>query len=114
MWDYSGISSRGAARDSELAMHPTVKPAALVADALRDCSNRGDIILDPFAGSGSTLVAAQSTGRRARLAEIDPQYCDTIIRRFAALTSLEVVHGETGETFEETETSRCKEGVAAA
>ncbi|MCB2051701.1 MAG: ParB N-terminal domain-containing protein [Novosphingobium sp.] len=65
VWDYPGISSMSATRKDELAMHPTVKPVALVADALRDCSRRGDIVLDPFAGSGTTLMAAQQTGRTA-------------------------------------------------
>ncbi len=68
VWDYPGISSISAKRAEELAMHPTVKPVALVADALRDCSRRGDLVLDPFAGSGTTLIAAEKTGRRARLA----------------------------------------------
>jgi DNA modification methylase len=63
-------------------MHPTVKPVALIADALRDCSRRGETVLDPFAGSGSTLIAAESCGRRARLVEYDPLYCDVILRRW--------------------------------
>ena len=67
-------------------MHPTVKPVALVADAIKDCSRRGAIVLDPFAGSGTTLVAAEKTGRLARLVEFDPAYCDRIIRRFERAT----------------------------
>ncbi|WP_339764464.1 site-specific DNA-methyltransferase, partial [uncultured Hoeflea sp.] len=86
VWDYPGISSLGANRDEELAMHPTVKPVALIADAIRDCSKRGDIVLDVFGGSGSTLIAADQCGRVARLIEIDPLYCDTIIRRFERVT----------------------------
>ncbi len=86
VWDYPGISSLGAARDEELAMHPTVKPVALIADAIRDCSKRGDIVLDTFGGSGSTLIAAEQCGRVARLIELDPLYCDTIIRRFERVT----------------------------
>ncbi|MEM5471875.1 DNA methyltransferase [Hoeflea sp. AS60] len=86
VWDYTGISSLGASRGEELAMHPTVKPVALIADAIRDCSKRGDIVLDVFGGSGSTLIAADQCGRVARLIEIDPLYCDTIIRRFERVT----------------------------
>jgi DNA modification methylase len=86
VWDYAGISSIGANRSEELAMHPTVKPVALIADAIKDCSRRGEIILDAFGGSGSTLIAAEKTGRRSRLIEYDPLYCDTIVRRWEALT----------------------------
>jgi DNA modification methylase len=100
VWDYPGISSIGPRRSEELAMHPTVKPVALVADAIRDCSRRGDIVLDPFAGSGTTLIAAQKTGRSARLVEFDPLYCDTIIRRFEAFTGKSAVLAGTGENFE--------------
>lgn len=66
VWDYAGISSMSASRGEELAMHPTVKPVALIADAIRDCSRRGETVLDPFGGSGSTLIAAEKTGRSAR------------------------------------------------
>ncbi|RYE08270.1 MAG: DNA methylase N-4 [Hyphomicrobiales bacterium] len=86
VWDYAGVSSLGAERGETLAMHPTVKPVAMVADAIKDCSRRHEIILDIFGGSGSTLIAAESTGRRARLIEFDPLYCDTIIRRWQTFT----------------------------
>ncbi len=86
VWDYPGISSMSATRSEELAMHPTVKPVAMIADAIRDCSKRGQIVLDCFAGSGSTLIAAERSGRRARLIEYDPLYCDTIIRRWEGET----------------------------
>lgn len=86
VWDYAGISSLSAGRADELAMHPTVKPVALIADAIRDCSRRGEVILDGFGGSGSTLIAAEKTGRCARLIEYDPAYCDTIVRRWEAFT----------------------------
>jgi len=82
VWDYAGISSISASRGDELAMHPTVKPVAMIADAIKDCSKRGEIILDGFGGSGSTLMAAEKTGRSARLIEFDPIYCDTIIQRW--------------------------------
>jgi DNA modification methylase len=86
VWDYAGISSMGSQRAEELAMHPTVKPVALVADAIRDCTKRGELVLDAFGGSGTTLIAAESCGRRARLMEYDAAYCDTIIVRWEQLT----------------------------
>lgn len=100
VWDYPGISSIGASRDSELAMHPTVKPVALIADAIRDCSRRGEIILDAFGGSGSTLIAAEKTGRAARLIEYDALYCDTIVRRWEDMTGKNARHAASGKTFE--------------
>lgn len=102
VWKYPGVNTLGSERDETLAMHPTVKPVALVSDAIRDCSHRSEIILDPFGGSGTTMIAAQKTGRRARLLELDPFYCDVIIRRFEAFTGEQAVLAETGETFSET------------
>jgi DNA modification methylase len=99
VWDHAGISSIGGKRDEELAMHPTVKPVALVADAIRDCSRRGEIVLDCFAGSGTTLIAAEKTGRRARIIEYDPLYCDTIIRRWEAYAGRNAVNVATGSAF---------------
>ncbi len=110
VWDYPGISSRSATRDTDLAMHPTVKPVALVADALRDCSRRGDIVLDPFAGSGTTLISAQQVGRKARLIEFDPLYCDTIIRRFEALTGKPAILAGGGGSFEDIALARAAQG----
>ena len=101
VWDYPGGSSFGSERDAALAMHPTVKPAALVGDAIRDCSKRGQIVLDPFGGSGTTLIAAAKTGRAARLIEYDALYCDTIIRRFETYTGKPALLASTGETFED-------------
>lgn len=101
VWDYAGISSISASRSEELAMHPTVKPVAMIADAIKDCSRRGEIILDAFGGSGSTLIAAEKTGRQARLIEYDPLYCDTIIRRWEQLTGKRTRHAETGKPFED-------------
>ena len=102
VWDYAGISSLGANRAEELAMHPTVKPVALIADAIKDCSRRGEIVLDCFGGSGSTLIAADTTGRKARLIEYDPIYCDTIIRRWQKVTGKDAVLASTGQNFEDT------------
>jgi len=112
VWDYPGISSMGAGRDEALSMHPTVKPTALVADAIKDCSRRGAIVLDPFAGSGTTLIAAETCGRAARIIEYDPLYCDTIIRRWEKLTGKTAFLALDGSSFEATEALRV-EGVAA-
>ena len=101
VWDYAGISSIGANRADELAMHPTVKPVALIADAIRDCSRRGEIVLDCFGGSGSTLIAAEKTGRLARLIEFDPLYCDTIVKRWEKLTGKRATLQSSGECFED-------------
>ena len=86
VWEYRGINSLHAQRGEELAMHPTVKPVEMIADAILDVSSRGEIVLDPFGGSGSTLMAAEQTGRRAYLVELDPLYCDTILARWEAAT----------------------------
>jgi DNA modification methylase len=114
VWDYAGISSISASRSEELAMHPTVKPVAMIADAIKDCSRRGEIVLDAFGGSGSTLIAAEKTGRQARLIEYDPLYCDTIIRRWEQLTGKRAKHHETGKPFEDVADERLLEmgGVA--
>ncbi len=79
-------NSFGTTRGAELAMHPTVKPVELVADAIRDCSKRGDIVLDLIGGLGTTIIAAERVGRCARLREYDLAYCDTIVRRWAIFT----------------------------
>ena len=102
VWQYPGVNSFGGGRMGELAMHPTVKPTAMVMDALKDCSNRGDIVLDSFGGSGTTLIAAEKTARKARLIELDPLYCDVTIRRWQDFTGLDAIHAVTGKTFNET------------
>ncbi len=106
VWDYAGISSIGAGRAEELAMHPTVKPVALIADAIRDCSRRGEIVLDGFGGSGSTLIAAEKTGRSARLIEYDPLYCDTIVRRWETFTGKKASLSGCNRTFEDVSEAR--------
>ena len=80
--------------------HPTVKPTAMLEDALLDLTNRSDIVVDPFLGSGSTLIAADKTGRVCRGVELDPLYVDVIVRRYEAATGGPAVLIETGETFE--------------
>jgi len=82
VWQYRGVNTLKAGRMDELQLHPTVKPVQMIADAVKDCSGRGDIVLDLFGGSGSTLIAAHKTGRRGYLVELDPVYCDRIIRRW--------------------------------
>lgn len=106
VWDYRGISSLGSKRMDELAMHPTVKPVALVADAIRDCSRRGETVLDTFGGSGTTLIAAETCGRQARLLEIDPTYCDTIVKRFEAFTGKNATLDGDGDSFDEVAAAR--------
>jgi DNA modification methylase len=105
VWDYPGVNSFGGGRMNELALHPTVKPVAMVSDALKDCSKRGGIVLDPFGGSGTTLIAAEKTGRKARLIELDPLYCDVTIRRWQALTGKQALNITTGQTFNKNQPS---------
>lgn len=101
VWSYPGINGFG--RNSEegnlLAMHPTVKPVRMLADAILDCTNRGAIVLDCFLGSGSTLIACERTGRVGRGIEIDPLYVDTAIRRWQKYTGDQAVNVATGRTF---------------
>ena len=113
VWDYPGISTMRKGRLEELAMHPTVKPVALVADALKDCSRRGGAVLDPFAGSGTILIAAERTGRKARALEIDPNYVDVAVRRWQAYTGKSAVLAGSGETFETVEEERDSSAAAA-
>jgi DNA modification methylase len=106
VWRYAGTSTMRAGRMEELAMHPTTKPVALVADAIKDCSHRNQIVLDPFMGSGTTLIAAERTGRRARGIEIDPAYVDVTIRRWQTYTGKAATLATSGQTFEDVEEER--------
>jgi DNA modification methylase len=103
VWEYPGIQTQSRQSDEGnlLALHPTVKPIALVADALLDCTARGEIVLDPFLGSGTTLIAAERVGRICHAMEIDPLYIDTAIRRWQRYTGENAVHAISGETFNE-------------
>lgn len=101
VWEYAGANTFRKDRAADLADHPTVKPVALVADAIQDASERGSIVLDAFAGSGTTLLAAERTGRRGYGLELDPHYCDVILRRLASHANLTAVHALTGEPFAE-------------
>lgn len=101
VWTYPGVSSFGVGRDDLLAIHPTCKPVSLVADAMRDCTSKGDIVLDPFLGSGTTLMAAERVGRRACGIEYEPRFVDVAIRRWQAFTKKDAVLDGGGRTFEE-------------
>jgi DNA modification methylase len=113
VWEYPGISSLKPGRLEELAMHPTVKPVALVADAIKDCSRRNNLVLDPFAGSGTVLIAAERIGRRARALEIDPHYVDVAVRRWEKYTGKAAVLAEDQRTFEEISEERGANNAAA-
>lgn len=98
LWnDYDAPSSK----DTLLGAHPTVKPVAMLADILRDCTKRGDLVIDTFLGSGSTLIAAQETGRACAATELDPYYLDVAIRRWQAITGRDAVHAGTGQRFDD-------------
>lgn len=99
VWDYPGANAFGSQRRRELSAHPTPKPVAMIADAIRDVSHIGEIVLDSFGGSGSTLIAAERTGRKARLVEIDPLYVDTTIRRWQRIARKDAVLEQSGRTF---------------
>jgi hypothetical protein len=109
VWRYPGLNSFGQERANTLLLHPTVKPIALVADAILDCSRRGAVVLDGFAGAGTTLLAAERTGRIGYGIEIDPRYVDVAIRRLATHAGLDAVHAESGKAFAKLEASRAAE-----
>lgn len=101
VWEYPSPASFGRSGEEGrlLDLHPTVKPVALVADAILDCTARGDVVLDPFLGSGSTVIAAEKVGRRCYGMELDPLYVDTVVRRWMAWTGDQAVLASTGQTF---------------
>lgn len=99
VWSYEGVNTLNRERRADLALHPTVKPVELVADAILDCTAPGELVLDPFLGSGTTLLAAEKTGRHCAGIELDPYYVDVAIRRWQALTGETAVLAETGQTF---------------
>jgi DNA modification methylase len=103
VWQYPAINDFGRAGDEGnlLVLHPTVKPVAMVADAIMDCTARGDVVLDAFLGSGTTVIAAERTGRRCYGLEIDPLYVDTVVRRWQIFTRDRARHAETGCTFDD-------------
>jgi DNA modification methylase len=101
VWHYAGVNAFRAGRLDELKSHPTVKPVALVADAIKDCTRRGDIVLDTFCGSGTTILAAERVGRRACALELEPRFVDVAVKRWQAFSGKDAIHAETGLTFDE-------------
>jgi DNA modification methylase len=108
VWTYAGANTFGRGRMEALAAHPTVKPTALVADALLDCTARGDAVLDQFAGSGTIFLAAEKVGRIAYGLEIEPRYVDVAIMRWQQLTKLEATLEDDGRSFEEISQARAR------
>ncbi len=113
VWSHPGASTVGSDAREGLREHPTVKPTAMLADAICDMTKRGDLVLDPFLGSGSTLMAAETTGRVCRAVEIDPLYVDVALRRFKTVTGVDPVLVKTGETFDAVAARRAAEGEGA-
>jgi DNA modification methylase len=102
VWTYAGVNTFRPGRLDDLALHPTVKPVALVADAMWDCSRRGDIVLDPFVGSGTTILAAERVGRRGYGLEIDPRFVDAAIGRWQQFTGRDaIIKSGRNQTFGE-------------
>jgi DNA modification methylase len=112
VWTYAGVNTFRAGRLEDLSSHPTVKPVALVADAMRDCSRRGDIVLDPFIGSGTTILAAERVGRRGYGLELNPLYVDAVVRRWQVYTGRDAVQKSTGWPFDELAATRADTGVS--
>ena len=101
VWHYAGVNTFRAGRLDELRAHPTVKPVALVADSIKDCTRRGDIVLDTFSGSGTTILAAERVGRHAFAVEIEPRFVDVAIRRWQAFTHKDAISITTGRCFDD-------------
>jgi DNA modification methylase len=114
VWHYAGVNTMRPGRLEELAMHPTVKPVAMIADAIKDCSRRGGLVLDPFCGSGTILIAAERTGRNARAIELDPQYVDIAVRRWQKYAGKAATLAATGQSFEDVEEERLATTVTTA
>ena len=106
VWSYKGMNSFGGTRNEEIKLHPTVKPVAMIVDAIKDVSNRNGIVLDLFGGSGSTLIATHKTGRRGFLCELDPFYCDRIVRRWQVFAKDDAIHESSGRSFEDVRLDR--------
>jgi DNA modification methylase len=116
VWDYAGVNTWRSGRDKDLSDHPTVKPILLVADAIQDASNRGDVVLDGFGGAGTTLIAAERLGRRARLIELEPRYVDVTIERWQTATgqSAKLLNSEDCPTSKEGRKRAGAKGSAGA
>ena len=114
VWKYPGVNQPTAGRGRKLALHPTVKPVALVADAIQDASHRGDVVLDAFGGSGTTILAAERTGRQARVVELEPKYVDVAIARWQRMTGALAVHQDTNSSSADLADQRHEAGRATA
>ncbi len=101
MWRYPGVNSLNSERRAELSLHPTVKPCEMVADTILDSTKPGDLLLDPFLGSGTTVIACEKTGRVCRAMDLDPRYVDVAVRRWQAYVGAHAVHAQTGLTFDQ-------------
>jgi DNA modification methylase len=113
VWHYAGVNSFRAGRLEELRSHPSAKPVALIADAIKDCTRRGDVVLDTFSGSGTTIMAAERVGRHARALEIEPRFVDVAIRRWQAFTRRDARHADSGLSFDEIAAEGSSVGRAA-
>jgi DNA modification methylase len=98
----------------ELRSHPSAKPVALIADAIKDCTRRGDVVLDTFSGSGSSIMAAERVGRHARALEIEPRFVDLAIRRWQAFTRRDAYHAESGLSFDDIAAESMRSGNLAS
>jgi DNA modification methylase len=101
VWHYAGVNSFGTGRMEQLKSHPTVKPVSMVCDAIKDCTRRGDIVLDTFSGSGTTILAAERVGRRGFALEFEPRFVDVAIRRWQDFTRKDAIHIMSGRRFDE-------------
>src|SRR6516225_11960927 len=108
VWRYAGANSFRAGRMEELRSHPSAKPVALVADAIKDCTRRGDVVLDTFCGSGTTVLAAERVGRHARALELEPRFVDVAIQRWQAFSRKDAVHAASGLSFDELASQRAE------
>lgn len=109
VWDYPMVLTfmhRQDEGEGTPDMHPTVKPVVMIVDACLDCSRPGEVVMDLFGGSGSTLIACEKTSRKGRLMELDPRYADVIVRRWESFTGRKAVHEGTGKTFEQLKIER--------
>lgn len=111
VWTYPGANRKGSSAGKALGYHPTPKPVELVADAIQDVTKRGDLVFDPFMGSGTTLIAAEAIGRIACGIELDPGYVDVAITRWQQMTGQQAVHAGSGKSFEEVGRDRLNGGV---
>src|SRR5215470_3243303 len=114
VWHYAGVNTFRAGRLDELKCHPTVKPVALVADAIKDCTRRGDVVLDTFCGSGTTILAAERVGRRAYTLEIEPRFVDVAIKRWQAFSGKDAICAESGLSFDDIASPRVAPSTASS